>query len=141
MLRGEIRLAELDPVLGDETEGMFRGPFLRIRTPFRTAEPADWTHLLDWRRDGFAPYAHQAAAFARLSSAGGRTPQPTIVTTGTGSGKTEAFLYPVLDHCARERAAGRRGIKAVLLYPMNALATDQAQRIDEPLSVKLIMGR
>lgn len=34
-----------------------------------------------------------------------------MVTTGTGSGKTESFLYPVLDHCRRERAAGKAGIK------------------------------
>ncbi|WP_030542890.1 DEAD/DEAH box helicase [Streptomyces albus] len=116
--------------LGDDNSGMFRGPFLRVRTPFVTADPSWETHL-DWRRtDGWTPYEHQAAAFERLSSAGGRTPRPTLVTTGTGSGKTESFLYPVLDHCARERAAGRAGVKAVLLYPMNALATDQAQRIN-----------
>ena len=55
------------------------------------------------------------------------------MTTGTGSGKTESFLLPILDHCQRERAAGRPGIKAVLLYPMNALATDQAIRINKLL--------
>ncbi|MFF7899739.1 DEAD/DEAH box helicase [Streptomyces sp. NPDC088817] len=117
--------------LGDDNTGMFRGPFLRLRTPFVTAAPGTWEQYLDWRRtDGWTPYAHQAVAFERLSSAGGRTPRPTLVTTGTGSGKTESFLYPVLDHCARERAAGRGGVKAVFLYPMNALATDQAQRIN-----------
>ncbi|MEV8065874.1 DEAD/DEAH box helicase [Streptomyces sp. NPDC085995] len=119
--------------LGDETSGMFRGPFLRIRTPFTQADDS-WKELLDWRRtDSWTPYAHQARAFERLSSAGGRTPRPTLVTTGTGSGKTESFLYPVLDHCARERDAGNNGVKAVFLYPMNALATDQAQRINELL--------
>ncbi|MGY5107071.1 DEAD/DEAH box helicase, partial [Streptomyces sp. 900105245] len=76
----------------------------------------------------------QARAFARLTSRNGHTPQPTLVTTGTGSGKTESFLYPVLDHCARERAAGNNGVKAVFLYPMNALATDQAGRINELLT-------
>lgn len=119
--------------LGDETSGMFRGPFLRLRTPFTRAD-SGWEELLDWRRDDdWTPYRHQARAFERLSSAGGRTPRPTLLTTGTGSGKTEAFLYPVLDHCARERAAGRGGVKAVLLYPMNALATDQAGRIEKLL--------
>ncbi|WP_326550099.1 DEAD/DEAH box helicase [Micromonospora sp. NBC_01813] len=118
--------------LGDETSGMFRGPYLRIRTPFTLAGPG-WERHLQWRREGWTPYAHQAAAFARLTSANEHTPQPTLITTGTGSGKTESFLYPVLDHCRRERAAGRAGIKAVLLYPMNALATDQAQRINELL--------
>ncbi|WP_163508973.1 DEAD/DEAH box helicase [Fodinicola acaciae] len=118
--------------LGDETAGMFRGPFLRIRAPFVTAD-ASWRDSLDWRPDNWTPYAHQAAAFARLTSAHDHTPQPTLVTTGTGSGKTEAFLYPVLDHCIREKAAGRDGIKAVILYPMNALAADQAQRLNDLL--------
>ncbi|WP_420783407.1 DEAD/DEAH box helicase [Streptomyces sp. LPB2020-019-1HS] len=120
----------LHAFLEDETTGMFRGPFLRLRTPFTPAEDG-WQQHLDWvRTDGWRPYAHQARAFARLTSKDGHTPQPTLVTTGTGSGKTESFLYPVLDHCARERAAGNSGIKAVFLYPMNALATDQAARIN-----------
>ncbi len=118
--------------LGDEDTGMFRGPFLRIRTPFTLAAPG-WERHLEWRRDDWTPYAHQAAAFARLTSVDGHTPEPTLITTGTGSGKTESFLYPVLDHCRRERAAGKAGVKAVLLYPMNALATDQAQRLNELL--------
>ncbi|MFC9125477.1 DEAD/DEAH box helicase [Streptomyces sp. NPDC057099] len=119
--------------LGDETSGMFRGPYLRIRTPFTTADDS-WREHLEWQREGFTPYAHQALAFARLASANGHTPQPTLVTTGTGSGKTESFLYPVLDHCRREREAGKTGVKAVFLYPMNALATDQAQRINDLLT-------
>ena len=49
--------------------------------------------------------------------------------TGTGSGKTESFLYPVLDHAVRARAEGHTGVKALLLYPMNALANDQADRL------------
>ncbi|MEV6209591.1 DEAD/DEAH box helicase [Kitasatospora sp. NPDC051914] len=123
------RLA-LHAFLGDETSGMFRGPYLRIRAPFIDAEPG-WRDLLEWSPSGgWTARAHQAAAFARLSSAHGHVPEPTLVTTGTGSGKTESFLIPVLDHCRRERAAGRAGIKAVLLYPMNALATDQALRIN-----------
>ncbi|MEE6309537.1 DEAD/DEAH box helicase [Plantactinospora veratri] len=118
--------------LGDETSGMFRGPFLRIRTPFTLAD-SGWKRHLEWRREGWTPYAHQARAFARLTSVNGHRPQPTLVTTGTGSGKTESFLYPVLDHCRRERRAGQPGVKAVFLYPMNALASDQAQRINELL--------
>ncbi|MGW5114057.1 DEAD/DEAH box helicase [Streptomyces noursei] len=124
----------LHAFLGNETTGMFRGPYLRLRTPFTRAEEG-WQEHLDWRRsDGWSPYAHQARAFARLSTKDARTPQPTLVTTGTGSGKTESFLYPVLDHCARERAAGNNGVKAIFLYPMNALATDQAGRINDLLT-------
>ena len=48
--------------------------------------------------------------------------------TGTCSGKTESFLFPVLDHPARARAEEHAGVKALLLHSMNALANDQADR-------------
>ena len=79
---------------------------------------------------GLRPVRHQAIAFRRLSSYQ-HTPEPTLVTTGTGSGKTESFLLPILDHCRREQAASKQGIKAILIYPTNALATDQAIRINK----------
>jgi ATP-dependent helicase YprA (DUF1998 family) len=119
----------LEAFLGDDTSGMFRGPFLRIRTPFAKADDT-WRDCVDWAPEGFDPYAHQAIAFRRLSSYQ-HTPEPTLVTTGTGSGKTESFLLPILDHCRREQAAGKQGVKAILIYPTNALATDQASRINK----------
>lgn len=118
--------------LTDPADGLFRGPYLRIRRPFRSADDG-WQQHLDWWKPDFWPYAHQAEAFARLTTKAGHSPLPTLVTTGTGSGKTESFLVPVLDHCRRAKAEGKPGIKAVLLYPMNALAGDQADRIGELL--------
>ncbi|MFD6038990.1 DEAD/DEAH box helicase [Streptomyces griseoincarnatus] len=123
----------LEDFLTDPADGLFRGPYLRIRRPFRTAEDG-WQRHLDWYPADFPPpYAHQAEAFARLTSKDGHRPRPTLVTTGTGSGKTESFLIPVLDHCRRAKEAGKHGIKAVLLYPMNALAGDQADRLGDQL--------
>jgi ATP-dependent helicase YprA (DUF1998 family) len=115
----------LTRLLTDSGGGMFRGPYLRVRTPYRPV-PESWQSPLGWLPPGFRPYRHQAAAFARLSSLN-QEPEPVIVTTGTGSGKTESFLLPILDHCRRH--LGTPGVKALLLYPMNALATDQARRI------------
>ena len=66
-----------------------------------------------------------------------RRPDSTLVITGTGSGKTESFLYPVLDHPARARAEGHAGVKALLLHSMNALANDQADR-GTPLNRKQV---
>lgn len=125
----EPRAAEaLEAFLRATGSGLFRGPFLRLRLPFRAADDSWRQHLGEWAQ-GFTPYGHQAEAFVRLSSMGGDRPKPTLVTTGTGSGKTEAFLYPILDHVLRARRAGQAGTKALLLYPMNALANDQAQRL------------
>ncbi|MDO4606613.1 MAG: DEAD/DEAH box helicase [Bowdeniella nasicola] len=107
--------------------GMFKGPYVRTRLPYAPAEAT--TAALDYLPAWFNPYYHQAEAFARLTSKGERRPEPTIVTTGTGSGKTECFLFPILDHILRAQAAGVGGIKAIILYPMNALANDQAHRL------------
>jgi DEAD/DEAH box helicase domain-containing protein len=104
-------------------EELFRGPFLSIRLPFEQGEAREYFPHIPM---GFPPYRHQQQAFERL---GGLHPRSTLVATGTGSGKTESFLYPLLDYCLQLRRQGVAGIKAVLIYPMNALATDQARRI------------
>ena len=127
----EVRIG-LQGFLTDPDEGIFRGPYVRLRLPFRPAA-GTWSVPLDWHPDGFAPYGHQARAFERLSSKY-HEPKPTLVTTGTGSGKTESFLIPILDHVLRARRAGQRGIKALILYPMNALANDQALRLTAMLT-------
>lgn len=48
-----------------------------------------------------------------------------LVATGTGSGKTEAFLYPIVNELLSQGDLGRPGVRAVLVYPLNALANDQ----------------
>ncbi|MAU84682.1 MAG: helicase [Gordonia sp.] len=113
--------------LSDSESGIFRGPYLKIRTPYQQVGPG-WVSPLEWLPTGFRPFQHQAEAFQRLST-NGKPAQPTIVTTGTGSGKTESFLVPLLDHAQRAVARGESGIKAIILYPMNALVTDQARRL------------
>lgn len=110
-------------------DGLFRGPYIDIRLPFRKITAGERIPLDI--RPGFEPYRHQLKSFRRLYSKDGHQPQHTLVTTGTGSGKTECFLYPILDHCWRNR--DKPGIKAILLYPMNALASDQARRIAQLL--------
>lgn len=103
---------------------LFRGPYLSVALPFRAGHEAGTR--FSWLPEGFTPHAHQTRAWDRLT---GDDALSTLVATGTGSGKTECFLFPVLEHCREQAALGRRGIKAVILYPMNALATDQAARL------------
>lgn len=105
----------------DKSGEVFKGPYLSFGLPFLKSED-DYQALFDHVEIPYSPYLHQLKAFRRLS---GGAPQPTLVATGTGSGKTECFMYPVLDYCA---ASNAKGIKAVVIYPMNALAQDQARR-------------
>jgi len=120
----------------DETRRspLLKGPYVSLSRPFRqgaaiealVAEgllhphlreriPAEISHL----------YGHQEAAIRAIRQ--GRT---TLVSTGTGSGKTECFLYPVVSRCLELRDQGAApGISAVIVYPMNALAEDQLMRL------------
>jgi DEAD/DEAH box helicase domain-containing protein len=118
---------------------LFKGPYLDIKLPFRQAQSGN----LPFRTLNlpFTPYQHQLLAFQRLAA---ETPQSTLVATGTGSGKTECFMFPVLDDCLSRRV---QGIKTIVIYPMNALATDQAKRfakavakLDTKLTVGLFVG-
>ncbi len=126
-----------DDFLSVDDSNFIKGPYVSLALPFQQSpsgpEPFPEIPL------GFTPYQHQAEAFDRLSR--GRS---TIVATGTGSGKTESFLYPILDWCRQQ--SDQPGIKAILIYPMNALANDQAGRIasiihrTESLKNKVIAG-
>lgn len=115
----------------DSESGMFRGPYVSLKLPFVQASTEEAARIpLTIKPTSWTPYDHQVRAWERLSSAE-QQPQPTLITTGTGSGKTESFMYPILDYCYRKRH--ERGVKVVILYPMNALATDQAKRLAEAI--------
>ena len=109
----------------EQRDNIFKGPYLTVPLPYSPG-PKQSKPSFSWLADDFKPHAHQAKAFDRLTGEGARS---TLVATGTGSGKTECFLYPILEHCRQARAEGRPGIKAIILYPMNALAADQAGRV------------
>lgn len=76
-------------------------------------------------------YLHQEQAIRKASC--GRN---LVVATGTGSGKTESFLLPILNSLMAEHANGTLGpgVRALLLYPMNALANDQLKRLRQLLA-------
>jgi len=108
----------------DREGALFKGPYISVELPFVHSD-AGPNYFPEVPLE-FPPYVHQATAFGRLS---GSRRQSTLVATGTGSGKTEAFLWPILDYVRQHK--GEQGIKAILIYPMNALANDQAGRIAE----------
>ena len=75
-------------------------------------------------------YLHQEKAIRAI--VGGNN---AVVSTGTGSGKTNCFLIPVLNELLREKEQGTlgKGVRALFIYPMNALANDQMKNIREIL--------
>lgn len=87
------------------------------------------------------PYKHQATALEATTADG----MSLVVTTGTGSGKTEAFLLPILAKLAHEaeRSDGFKdaAVRALLLYPMNALVNDQLGRLRLLLGDPRVAGR
>lgn len=76
------------------------------------------------------PYVHQLQAWRTLLD---ETPRSAVITTGTGSGKTECFMVPILEDLIREHErseAALVGIRALFLYPLNALINSQQERLD-----------
>lgn len=75
-------------------------------------------------------YLHQEKAIRKIVMG-----ENVVVSTGTGSGKTHCFLIPVINELLREEEAGTLddGIRAIFIYPMNALANDQIKGLREIL--------
>ncbi|MEZ0383991.1 DEAD/DEAH box helicase [Mycobacterium sp. pW045] len=135
-------LSPRDPALSrafdaevDGSQLLTKGPLLELTPPY--ARGSSINQLIDegllhpgLRRINFPDeqplYVHQETAIRKVLS--GRN---LVVSTGTGSGKTESFLLPILNSLAAEAAAGTLcpGVRALLLYPMNALANDQLKRL------------
>ena len=113
---------------------LLKGPYVSLSRPFRQGAAVDslvregllHPHLRERIPGGITHlYSHQERAIRAVAE--GRT---TLVSTGTGSGKTECFLYPIVGRCLRLRDEGApSGISAVIVYPMNALAEDQLMRL------------
>lgn len=76
-------------------------------------------------------YLHQELALRKIVC----EKRNMVVSTGTGSGKTESFLIPVLQELVKEYETKTLspGVRALLIYPMNALANDQMERLREIL--------
>ena len=119
----------------DKKNGLFKGPYVSLKTPFVSATKEESENIPLDITPSFPPYKHQLQAFRQLSMKNGHKPEPTLLTTGTGSGKTECFLYPILDYCFHCNQYERQtGVKVIIMYPMNALASDQAKRLAETIS-------
>jgi len=116
---------------------LMRGPYISLSRSFRKgAKVSDLISegLLHAHMASLVPfpnvYGHQETAIREIAKR-----QSTLVSTGTGSGKTECFLYPIISRCLKLRDENAdEGIVAVIVYPMNALAEDQLGRLRELLT-------
>lgn len=119
-----------------ENESLFKGPYVNLDLPFKRGKTLQ--QLIDEGTlcGSFAKlgdmnltrplYSHQEESI-RLIGRG----RSAVITTGTGSGKTECFLFPILNDLLKDVENGNNeiGIRAIFLYPMNALVNDQIDRI------------
>ncbi len=139
-------LIEERRLLLEEPGGISQRPFIEITPSYAVSgsfsglrAPKPVTGLLqelsEWKPGigVYPPYRHQADALEQFF-AKGADGNDLIVATGTGSGKTETFLYSILGTLALEGTERRasfalHGVRALLLYPMNALVSDQTARL------------
>ena len=118
----------------EEEALLWKGPYITLGRKFKTGkrlynlvdEGVIHPKLYDIFSDFEEIHAHQEKSIRRIKEG-----KNAIIATGTGSGKTEAFLFPILDYCFRNPQI--LGTKAILIYPMNALANDQRNRLRERL--------
>lgn len=120
-------------------EKFSKGPIIEITPPYKTGKS-----ILDLIEENILTsdfrkfkseslplerslYVHQERAIRKICY----DQKNLVVATGTGSGKTESFMIPILNELIKERQNRELGpgVRALLLYPMNALANDQMKRL------------
>lgn len=120
---------------------LYKGPYLNVSLPFVSTKSIN--ELIEEGK--VSPlfrnlnninleqklYKHQEESIDKICNG-----KNVVITTGTGSGKTESFLYPVLNTILKDIEVGNNGpgIRAILLYPMNALVNDQIDRVRKILT-------
>jgi ATP-dependent helicase YprA (DUF1998 family) len=126
-------------LIGSKFRGspLVKGPYVSLTRSYKKGK--ELGELVEEK--AIHPAVEGVAQFPRLLShqqevlEAVRSGMHCLVTTGTGSGKTEAFLYPIFDHCFKLRDEGAPdGIVAIIVYPMNALAIDQLGRLRKMLA-------
>lgn len=130
----EIRSKFEESLLGEKFS---KGPILEVTPPFKSgqrvssliAESVLSSEFKKMKPDNLphSLYLHQEKAIRHLIT----DKKNIIAATGTGSGKTEIYLIPILNALMREKEKGtlEPGVRALLLYPMNALVNDQLKRM------------
>lgn len=127
----------------DQEGVLYQKPYIESSPAYKSAlngiQRSD--KLPDWLKSYFkalsdanlgvypSPFCHQISALEAAQSG-----QDLFVSTGTGSGKTECFMWPLMAKLASEArnnpaSWGMRGVRTIIMYPMNALVSDQVGRL------------
>lgn len=127
-------------------ENLVKGPYIETIPDFEKGRPLrallkkqggfmhDAFEALDSSILDRKLHLHQETALTEAC----RNNRNLVVATGTGSGKTETFLYPLVDRLLKDENFDRPGVRAILVYPMNALANDQLYYRIAPLLGKTL---
>ena len=126
----------------DDEGLLYQRPFIESSPAYVTVQNGIETAALEnWMKDYFlqlakanigvfpSPFAHQISALEAAIRG-----ENLFVSTGTGSGKTECFMWPLLAKMATEARNSKeswvkRGVRTIIMYPMNALVSDQVSRL------------
>ena len=141
-----VRDREISELAQEEVNhtGFVKGPFLETTLPFEEGKSlkelaeeglvskefekmGSAVHYEDWKLR-----IHQENALKHII----QDDKNMVVSTGTGSGKTECYLYPIFNDIMREKENGTLcpGVRALLIFPMNALANDQQKKLRKLLA-------
>jgi hypothetical protein len=98
--------------------------------PFLNKKFLDLLDLNKVFNPNFYPFKHQYETLKIVNEMESNNKPAIVVTAPTGSGKTESFLLPMLnDLVSNPRKSDEKGVRAIILYPMNALVADQNKRL------------
>lgn len=139
--KSPILLSALNNQIDDEGL-LYQRPFIEsspayviVKNGIESASLEDWVkeYFLQLAKAGIgvfaSPFAHQISALESATRG-----ENLFVATGTGSGKTECFMWPLLAKMADEARNSKeswtkRGVRTIIMYPMNALVSDQVSRL------------
>lgn len=139
--KSPILLSALNNQMDDEGV-LYQRPFIEsspayvtVQNGIETASLENWMkgYFLQLAKAGIgvfpSPFVHQISALEAATRG-----ENLFVSTGTGSGKTECFMWPLLAKMASEARNSKeswekRGVRTIIMYPMNALVSDQVSRL------------
>ena len=126
----------------DDEGLLYQKPFIESSPAYKSVKDGiQKAKIPDWMKKYFSdlsdagvgvyptPFVHQVQALENAVQG-----RDLFVSTGTGSGKTECFMWPLMAKLATEAKDNpdtwkMRGVRTIVMYPMNALVSDQVSRL------------